>query len=49
MLGRVFELPHNGGHERVTGESFDTLTLNPSVGFDSIGHWHGRITNGEMT
>lgn len=48
LLGRIFNLPDNGGHRR-TGETFDTLTLSPSVGFDSIGHWHGRITSGEIT
>jgi len=35
------------GHKR-TGDTFDTLTLEPSVGFDGIGHWHGHIINGEM-
>lgn len=48
MLYRVFYLPDNGGHRRVSGKLFETLTLNPSIGFDSIGHWHGRITNGEI-
>lgn len=41
-------LPHNGGHSR-TGDTFDTLTLSPSIGFESIGHWHGHITSGEAT
>lgn len=45
VMGRLFELPPNGGHAR-TNDTFDTLTLVPSVGFDSIGHWHGNITNG---
>jgi hypothetical protein len=36
-------------HDRVSGESFETLTLSPSVGFESIGHWHGHIINGEVT
>lgn len=34
-------------HTRASGETFDTLTITPSIGFDSIGHWHGYITNGE--
>lgn len=34
------------GHKRVSGDTFDTLTLAPSVGFDSIGHWHGHIIDG---
>lgn len=33
-------------HQRVSGETFDTLTLAPSIGFESIGHWHGTINNG---
>ena len=46
LQGRDFTLPHNGGHNRVFGEDFDSLTIEPSIGFDNIGHWHGRITNG---
>lgn len=37
------------GHRRVSGETFENLTLSPSIGFDAIGHWHGNITNGEIT
>jgi hypothetical protein len=49
LMGRMFsELPHDGYHRRESGDSFDTLTIEPSIGFDSIGHWHGRITNGEI-
>ena len=40
--------PDTGGHRRVSGETFDTLSLSPSVGFESIGHWHGWLTNGEL-
>lgn len=32
-----------------TGEDFDTLTLSPSVDASSVGHWHGTITNGEVS
>lgn len=39
--------PHEKAHTR-TGETFDTLTLTPSVGFDNIGHWHGSITDGQI-
>jgi hypothetical protein len=28
------------------GDSFDTLTLTPSI--DVKGHWHGHITDGEI-
>jgi hypothetical protein len=42
-------IPDHGGHRRTGGETFDTLTLAPSIGFDEIGHWHGHLTNGEVT
>lgn len=29
------------------GETFDTLTLSPSLDFSKHGDWHGHITNGE--
>lgn len=31
------------------GESFETLTLTPSVDASSDGHWHGHVTNGEAS
>jgi hypothetical protein len=37
------------GEHRRTGDTFDTLTLSPSVGFEGIGHFHGHISNGEVT
>lgn len=37
------------GEHRRTGDTFDTLTLTPSVGFDSTGHFHGHIANGEVS
>lgn len=45
LLGRVFDLPNNGGHAR-TGDTFETLSLHPSVGFEMIGHWHGWLHDG---
>lgn len=30
-----------------TGESFETLTLTPSVDASGFGHWHGFIVGGE--
>ena len=48
LLGKMFDLPNEGFHRRESGDSFETLTIEPSIGFDSIGHWHGRITNGEI-
>lgn len=38
--------PHDKWHTRVSGETFDTLTLAPSVGLDP--HWHGHLTNGVL-
>lgn len=46
--GRITPIPHEGFHNRISGEDFRTLNLSPSVGFESINHWHGYITNGEM-
>jgi len=30
-----------------TGDTFETLSLSPSVDASAFGHWHGFITNGE--
>ena len=32
-----------------TGETFETLTLWPSVDASQHGHWHGFVSNGEIT
>jgi hypothetical protein len=32
-----------------TGDTFDTLTLTPSIDCSKSGHFHGYITNGEVT
>lgn len=32
-----------------SGESFETLTLTPSLDFSAAGEWHGHITAGEVT
>jgi len=31
-----------------TGETFETLTLKPSINTEFHGHWHGFIENGEI-
>lgn len=31
------------------GDTFDTLTLSPSIDCSRCGHWHGFIRNGEVT
>lgn len=35
-------------HWHREGETFETLTLTPSVDTSQHGHWHGFITNGEI-
>jgi hypothetical protein len=32
-----------------TGDTFETISLSPSVDVSDSGHWHGFITNGEVT
>lgn len=32
-----------------TGDTFETISLMPSVDVSDSGHWHGFITNGEVT
>ena len=46
LLGTMFNLPDNNGHRRVSGDTFDTLTLDPSIGRDPL--WHGHLINGEL-
>lgn len=31
------------------GETFETLTLAPSINCEQFGHWHGWIKNGEVS
>lgn len=55
--GVVFENPIGGGAPmpgpeawQRTGDSFETLTLSPSVRIEPLEtppHWHGHIVNGE--
>ena len=39
----------NEKHWHREGETFDTLTLPPSIDASQHGHWHGFITNGQVT
>jgi hypothetical protein len=32
-----------------TGDTFNTLTLKPSIDCSGSKHWHGFVTNGEVT
>ncbi len=45
---RTFDVAPSTQWQR-TGETFDDLTLAPSVDASKSGHWHGHITNGNMT
>ena len=46
----TYMLEHPSEHfwER-SGDTFDTLTLSPSVDASAHGHWHGFIRGGEVT
>lgn len=48
-MGRLFEWPRPADpiHQR-TGDTFETLTIEPYISFAGIGHWYGKITNGEI-
>src|SRR5918911_4918664 len=45
---RTFDVPPGCLWQR-TGETFDTLSLTPSVDASKSGHWHGIITNGVVS
>jgi hypothetical protein len=58
-LGVYFANPLDGGSPapaaalpaprwQRTGETFETLSVTPSVDASNSGHWHGYITNGEI-
>ncbi len=45
---RTFDVPPGHLWTR-TGEDFETLTLTPSINAEAAGHWHGFVTNGNIT
>ena len=56
-IGIYFKNPLDGGEpakgesplwERI-GDDFETMTIKPSIDGSASGHWHGHITNGEVT
>lgn len=53
VLGRVIPkgiaVVPPGTHWTRTGEAFDVLSLAPSVDASRSGHWHGSISNGEVS
>jgi hypothetical protein len=44
---RTFDVPPGIIWQR-TGETFDDLTLTPSIDASPSGHWHGYVTNGQV-
>lgn len=38
-----------GVHWMRTGETFETLSITPSVDASASGHWHGYVQNGQTT
>jgi len=54
-IGVAFNNPIDGGapapgckfYWTRAGESFDDLTLDPSINAAAVGHWHGFIKSGE--
>ncbi len=54
-IGVYFKNPIDGGtpaKDRLlwqrAGDTFETLTLTPSIDASKFGHWHGHVTNGEI-
>lgn len=45
---RTFDVPPGFLWQRI-GETFETLTLTPSVDCSASGHWHGFINAGVVT
>jgi hypothetical protein len=46
LLATSIEYPHAGFHTRISGDTFDTITIQPSIRIGGL--WHGTITNGEV-
>jgi len=44
---RLYDVPP-GFHWTRIGDTFETLSLTPSVDCSRSGHWHGHITAGEI-
>ncbi len=44
---RTFDIAMNYLWQR-TGETFEDITLSPSIDASNSGHWHGHIINGEI-
>lgn len=48
LKGEIIEPTPNRAIWNRTGDTFETLTLTPSIDYNKS-HWHGFITNGEVT
>lgn len=45
----AIQLTHvDGKHWHREGETFDVITLSPSIDASAHGHWHGFIRNGDV-
>lgn len=44
---RTFDVPPGFLWQR-SGETFDVMSLSPSVDASKSGHWHGCVTNGDV-
>ena len=52
----AFDNPLDGGpptslskvHHQRAGETFDDLTIRPSIDHSTRGHWHGHVTSGDV-
>jgi hypothetical protein len=42
------EVHFGGKHWHRTGDSFETLSLTPSIDCSHFGHWHGFLTAGAI-
>jgi hypothetical protein len=43
----TFDVPPGTLWQR-TGDTFNSISLSPSIDASKAGHWHGYITNGEI-
>jgi uncharacterized protein DUF6527 len=48
ILSLIDAPPMEGNEWKREGDTFETLTLSPSVDASFHGHWHGFIENGEI-
>jgi Family of unknown function (DUF6527) len=52
VMDDAYILAHSPGTNHIwseSGEDFTNITLSPSVDASESGHWHGFITNGEVS